>query len=66
MGFSLGSDFYDAGGDIDGEHDILQEYLRYRFDEGMTVQETAQRMGVDLRDAKIMEHRALRLGRPVL
>jgi hypothetical protein len=67
MGFSVDQDFYDAGAgcDIDSE-DVLREYMHYRFDERMTVQETAQRMGVDLRDAEIMEHRALRLGRPVL
>ncbi len=67
MGFSVDPEFYDVSvtDDEQGE-EVLREYMRYRFDEGMTMQDAAQRMGVDVRDAAIMEHKVLRLGRPAL
>lgn len=68
MGFSVDPEFYEADAIQGGHFDeaSLYQYIHLRFDEGMTVQDVARRMGVDHRVAEEMERRALRMGRPVL
>ncbi len=49
--------------------ELLDTYMRYRFDEGMTPQEAVQQMDMDVMDgdfesfAQRLEHQALRAGR---
>lgn len=70
MGFCVDAELYDV--EPDGQEsessalaeDVLMQYARYRFEEGLPMAEAAARMGVDIPAAQRMEHQVLRLGRP--
>lgn len=74
MGFSVDADIYEgdaiAEGHVEENHgvvfegDILRQYADLRIEEGLTMQEAAQRMGVSVAVAENLNRSFLRLGRP--
>jgi hypothetical protein len=74
MGFSVDADIYEgdvlADGQVEGMQDVapdeelLHRYADLRIEEGLTMKEAAQRLGVGVDVAKNLNRIFLRSGRP--
>ena len=74
MGFSVDADIYEGDAMADGQsegvqdaapdEEMLHRYADLRIEEGLTMKEAAQRLGVSVEVAKHLNRVFLRSGRP--